>query len=116
MHELSIALAIAELAAEEAARRDDARVIAIHVKLGPLAGVVPVALSSAFELAREEEASLSDAKLVIEMVPVAALCPECGVERSVPFPELRCPICESPTPEILRGREMEVVALEIDSP
>ena len=72
--------------------------------------------SSAFELAREEEASLSDAKLIIETVPVAVHCPICGVERAVPFPELRCPVCDTPTPEVLRGRELEVFALEIDSP
>jgi hydrogenase nickel incorporation protein HypA/HybF len=116
MHELSIAMGIVELAADEAARRNGARVIAIHLKLGPLAGVVPDALNSAFELAREEEESLCDAELVIETIPVAAHCPICGIERVVPFPELRCPTCHAPTPEILRGRELEVFALEIDSP
>ena len=44
MHELSIAMGIVELAADEVARRNGARVIAIHLKLGPLAGVVPDAL------------------------------------------------------------------------
>jgi Zn finger protein HypA/HybF involved in hydrogenase expression len=39
MHELSIALGILDVAGEEA-QRHGGRVAAIHLKLGPLAGVV----------------------------------------------------------------------------
>jgi hydrogenase nickel incorporation protein HypA/HybF len=52
MHELSIALSILDVATEEAARRSG-RVLAVHLKLGPLAGVVKEALLSAYDLARE---------------------------------------------------------------
>ena len=44
MHELSIALSILDLAAEEAGRRGG-RVVAVHLKLGPLSGVVKEALT-----------------------------------------------------------------------
>ena len=116
MHELSIAMGVVDVAAEEAARRGAGRVAAVHLKVGPLSGVVPAALVSAFGLAREQEAALADAELVIEEVPVAAYCPGCEAERAVAFPELRCPVCGGPTPDVLRGRELEVVALEIESP
>ena len=52
MHELSIALSIVDMAAEEA-ERQGGRVVAVHLKLGPLSGVVKAALLSAYELARE---------------------------------------------------------------
>ena len=52
MHELSIALSLLDLVEEEAERRG-VRVAAVHVRLGPLSGVVRDALVSAFELARE---------------------------------------------------------------
>ena len=52
MHELSIALSILDLAAEEA-ERHGGRVAAVHLRLGPLAGVVKDALVSAYDLARE---------------------------------------------------------------
>src|SRR4051812_29420994 len=107
MHELSIALGIVDVAAEEAGRRGG-RGVAVHLKLGPLSGVVPAALRSAFELAREQEPAVAAAELLIEDVPVAAYCPGCAAERAVPFPELRCPACGAPTPEIVRGRELEV--------
>jgi hydrogenase nickel incorporation protein HypA/HybF len=113
MHELSIALSILDLAAEEAGRQGG-RVAAVHLRLGRLSGVVPDALRSAYELAREGS-SLADAELVIEEVPLAAYCPACAAECAPPSPwELRCPDCGAPTPEVVRGRELEVVALEVE--
>jgi|SRR5207253_10883868 len=114
MHELSIALSILDLAAEEAERHRAARVAAIHVRLGPLSGVVRDALVSAYELAREGS-RLKDAALVIEEVPVVVYCPSCAGRRPVPdVRELCCPVCATPTPEVLSGRELEVAALEIE--
>jgi hydrogenase nickel incorporation protein HypA/HybF len=112
MHELSIALSILDLAEEEAERRG-ARVLAIHLSLGPLSGVVPEALASAFELAREGTA-LAGAELVVEAVPVEVYCSLCDAAKTLPsFQDLRCPCCGAATPEVLRGRELEVTALEI---
>lgn len=114
MHELSIALSILELAEEESARHDG-RVAAVHLRLGPLSGVVREALASAFDLAREGT-PMAEAELVVEEVPVAAYCPACAVEVApVSWLDLRCPGCGAPTPEVVRGRELEVIALEIAS-
>ena len=52
MHELSIALSIVDMAAYEMQRHDGARLHAIHLRLGPLAGVVKEALLSAYEMPR----------------------------------------------------------------
>lgn len=113
MHELSIALSILELAADEAERLGDVRVWAIHLKLGPLAGVVKDALLSAYELAREGS-SLEETQLVIEEVPLVAYCPACEAERAVVSVQQICCIdCGAPTPKIVSGRELEVTALEI---
>jgi len=114
MHELSIALSILDLAAEEAERRGVGRVVAIHLRLGPLSGVVREALRSAFELARESS-TLSQAELMIEEVPLAAYCSTCATERTLESPQLLCcPTCGTPTPEVVHGRELEIVALEIE--
>jgi hydrogenase nickel incorporation protein HypA/HybF len=114
MHELSIALSVLDLAAEEAERLGG-RVAAIHLRLGALSGVVPEVLASAYDLARETT-PLAEAELVVETVPVMVFCPACAVEVAPPTVwELRCPLCGVPTPEIRRGRELEVVALEIVS-
>src|SRR5947199_5996144 len=98
MHELSIALSILEVAGEEAERRTG-RVVAVHLKLGPLSGVVKEALVSAFGLAREGTA-LERAELVVEEVPIVAHCPACAAECSpASVQELCCPACGSPTPQ-----------------
>jgi hydrogenase nickel incorporation protein HypA/HybF len=113
MHELSIALSIVELAAEEAARRGDIRVEGIHLRLGPLSGVVKESLLSAYELAREGS-PLAEARLVIEETALTAHCPRCEAARAlVSVQELRCVECGTPTSELLSGHELEIVALEI---
>jgi hydrogenase nickel incorporation protein HypA/HybF len=114
MHELSIALSIIDTAAEEAERQSAIRVTAVHMRLGPLSGVVKEALLSAYDLAREGT-SLSGAELMIEDVPVVAHCPSCAGPRTLTTAyELLCPDCGTPTPELVSGRELEVVALEVE--
>jgi hydrogenase nickel incorporation protein HypA/HybF len=115
MHELSIALSILDAAAEEANRQGGARVAAIHLRLGPLCGVIRDALRSAYDLARETS-PLAAAELVIEDVPLVVYCPACAAERTLASAQqLCCPVCGTPTPQVVRGRELEVVALEIES-
>jgi hydrogenase nickel incorporation protein HypA/HybF len=115
MHELSIALAILDLAEVEAEGRGLGRVAAIHLRLGPLCGVVEEALQSAYQLAREGT-DLEAADLVIERVSLVTYCPACAAERKLEsVQELFCPQCGAPTSEVVRGRELEVTALEIES-
>jgi hydrogenase nickel incorporation protein HypA/HybF len=113
MHELSIAMSMIEMASEEAARRGCARVNAIHLKLGPLSGVVKEALLFSYEVACEGT-PLAGSRLVIEESPVVVYCAACRTERTLASVQnFFCPVCGTPTPEVVRGRELEVVALEI---
>jgi hydrogenase nickel incorporation protein HypA/HybF len=115
MHELSVALSILDVAAEQAERLGGARVVAVHLKLGPLAGVVKEALYNAYELAREGS-PLADSALVIEETPLVAHCPRCGGPRPVASVQhLCCSECGEPTPHLVSGQELEVVALEVES-
>src|SRR5579863_6406886 len=79
MHELSIAMSIVELAQEESERRGGARITAVHLKLGALAGVVKEALLSSYEMAREDT-RLQGSQLIIEEIPVVVFCPSCRAE------------------------------------
>lgn len=101
------------MAAEEA-EKHGGRIVAVHLKLGPLSGVVARALTSAYELAREGT-PLEEAELVIEEVPIVAYCTSCDIEHAPDAFDLRCPGCGAPSPTIRSGRELEVVALEIAS-
>ena len=113
MHELSIALSIVELAAEEAERQGAVRIDAVHLRLGDMSGVALESLLFSYDLACEGTL-LESSSLVIEEIPVIVYCPTCGIEtnpRSIQ--SLCCPVCETPTPQVKRGKELEVVALEI---
>jgi hydrogenase nickel incorporation protein HypA/HybF len=113
MHELSIALSMVEMAEEEAARRGGVRVFAIHLKLGQLSGVVKDALLFSYEIACQGT-TLEGSQLIIEEIPVVVYCPSCQAET--PLASLQrfcCGACGTLTPEVVRGKELEVVALEI---
>jgi len=113
MHELSIALSILDVTEEEVERRGGAQVEAIHLKLGPLAGVVKEALISAFELAREAT-PFARSRLVIEEVPIAVFCPQCDAERPVrSMQDFCCAKCGTPASNVVHGRELELAALEL---
>ena len=113
MHELSIAMSMIEMAAEEAASRGGVQVCAIHLKLGPLSGVVKDALLFSYEVACAGT-PLEGSRLVIEEVPVAVYCPSCRSETTLASTrQLCCSTCHAPTSQVVRGKELEVVALEI---
>jgi hydrogenase nickel incorporation protein HypA/HybF len=115
VHELSIALSILEGVEEEVAQRGLGPVRSIHVRVGALSGVVPEALCSSFELAREGT-PFSESRLTIERSPVVVRCCACGAEGVVESIQMMvCPACEQPISEVVAGRELEVVALELES-
>jgi hydrogenase nickel incorporation protein HypA/HybF len=113
MHELSIAMSIVEMAEEEAESRGPVQVQAVHLRLGKLSGVVKEALLSSYEMACHDT-PLEGSQLLIEEIPVEVFCPKCELPRPVTTIQwLCCPECGTPTPTVLRGKELEVVGLEI---
>ena len=114
MHELSIALSLVDLALEEA-ERHRGRVCAVHLRLGALAGVMKEALLSSYEMACADT-PLEGSRLVIEEVPVVVFCPECEALRPLSgLQDFTCAECGTPTPDIRQGKELELVALEVES-
>jgi hydrogenase nickel incorporation protein HypA/HybF len=113
MHELSIALSILDLAFEEAERQGGVRVLGIHLKLGCLSGVVKESLLRAYDLAREGTA-FEETQLIIEEVPVLVHCPSCRTTQGVvSVQELCCALCGTPSADVASGRDLELVAMEI---
>lgn len=113
MHELSIALSIVDLASSEAIEQGATRVSAVHLKIGALSGVVEDALRFSYELACEGT-KLEDSRLVIEQIQPAIFCSTCNAERTLDDTQyLRCLVCGSLALDFLRGKELELVALEL---
>jgi len=113
MHELSIAMSIIEGAYREAMIRGGARVHAVHLKLGPLSGVVKEALMFSYELACEGT-PLDGSELIIDEVPVVVYCPNCETDQTLDsIQRFCCPTCGTLTPNVVSGKELELVAIEI---
>ena len=113
MHELSIAMSIIEGAYREAMIRGGARVHAVHLKLGPLSGVVKDALLFSYELACEGT-PLDGSELIIDEVPVVVYCPNCETDKMLDsIQRFCCPTCGTLTPNVVSGKELELVAIEI---
>jgi hydrogenase nickel incorporation protein HypA/HybF len=112
MHELSIAMSILDSLEDEIAERNCGSVEAIHLRIGPLSGVVPDALRSAYELAAEQT-RFARSRLVIEEVPVVIYCAACSRNQTLAAATVVCPECNTPSRELVSGRELEIFALEL---
>jgi hydrogenase nickel incorporation protein HypA/HybF len=113
MHELSIALSIVEGVEEELSRLTSSSVATVHLRLGPLSGVVKDALLFSYELACEGTA-LEGSRLEIEEIPIVLYCATCGQERpAVSLQKLSCAVCDTPGADIRSGSELQVFALEL---
>ncbi|WP_236243729.1 hydrogenase maturation nickel metallochaperone HypA [Streptomyces sp. CC228A] len=116
MHELSIASAIVERAAEVAQAHGGGAVSAVTVRVGELSGVVADALAFSFEVVREGT-PLAAARLLVEEVPARAHCGPCGTAFDVGCPPLFwCPRCDRAAPELLSGRELDITGVELADP
>ena len=82
MHEMGIALQIAEIATASIPKdAGDVRVEKINLKIGKLAAVVPDSLRFCFDVAIKDT-PLAGAELVIEELPVVARCKDCDTNRA----------------------------------
>lgn len=113
MHELSIAQSLIDAACEAAADEGSVRVTRLAVRIGLMSGVVPEALQFSFGLAAEGTAC-EGAVLEVEAVRVQVFCSQCDAPRTLPDGfVLSCPACGAPAPQIIAGRELELVSLEV---
>ena len=112
MHELSIATAIIEQADARARADGTDAVSTVTVRVGELAGIVPDALTFAFEVARDGTA-LAGASLVVEQIAAQAYCGPCAEEFAVGMPPFFwCPRCDRPSTELRSGRELEITGIQ----
>ncbi|MBC7785782.1 MAG: hydrogenase maturation nickel metallochaperone HypA [Burkholderiales bacterium] len=114
MHELSVAMSLIDVITEEMIRNHAAGALSVTVEIGALSGVVPEALQTAFTIATRGT-ELADTTLRIDVVKVAVRCNACqAVREAVSQSDIRCAVCGTASTDVVRGRELDVVAMEID--
>jgi len=113
VHELSVAMSLLDEIGEAAAREGASSVSSVRLRVGRMSGISRDALLFAWELARADTVAAT-ADLQIEDIDVAVYCPQCQTERApVSGGELTCGTCGTLAPSIVRGRELELVAMEV---
>lgn len=112
MHELSICQALLRQV-EEVAQREGARQVdLIRLQVGPLSGLVPALLVSAFSIARAGTLAAM-AELVVEELPVRIRCTQCGAESEASINRLLCGPCGDYRTQLLSGDELVLASLEL---
>jgi hydrogenase nickel incorporation protein HypA/HybF len=111
MHELSIADGVLGVVLAHAG---DRRVTRVEMRVGHLRQAVPSALEFAWELVSQGTAA-EGAELVLEHVPAAVRCLDCGAESEQDGFPLCCGRCGGLAVDVVRGEELLVDALDVES-
>lgn len=110
MHELSIAQSVVSTVRDALPGRS---VVAVTLRVGPLAGVVPEALAFGWDVVTRGT-ELEGSRLDVERVAVEAMCASCGAtSEQVSSPPWRCTACDGVCAPLGDGRTLEVGSVEI---
>ena len=112
MHEFGIAEGALKMVLERQRAAGAARVHAVTLRIGALAGVVPEALEFAFD-ALKEGTPAAEARLTIEHLPLICYCAACNKEFTARASSYRCPDCGQASRDIRQGRELDLAAIEV---
>lgn len=112
VHEIGIAQNILEHVLAGAEKENAHFIHRIQLRVGTLAGVVEEALQFALEVAVKGTVA-QDAAICIERVQALCLCSTCQKTFEPSDIIFICPSCGTFSSKILKGRELEVVELEI---
>ncbi len=112
MHEVGIMQNTLDLAVRQARASGATRIHELRMRVGVMTGVVPEALTFAFEVVRQGTMA-AEARLDVESVPLVCWCAGCEAEFPCDDFLNECPRCRQTSAEMLRGRELELVSMEI---
>ena len=114
MHEMSIALEVIEIVkASLPPEPPRVRVERVNLQVGKLSAVVPQSLHFCYEIA-VRDTPLAGSRLEIEEIPVLARCNGCGFDWVLERPAFKGPEGGGTDIEVLSGRELDVVSIEIE--
>ena len=114
MHELSVCLSLLEQVQAIAAERDALRVTRIELKIGPLSGVEPDLLQSAWPMASAGSIAV-DAELVIDEAGIVVRCSACDSDTAATPNRLVCGNCGDFHTSVVSGDEMILQSVELET-
>ena len=112
MHELALLQELCALASHAATEQGASRIHRLELRVGAMAGVNPQALRQAFAVVAATPA-WQEAELQLEVVPTRCFCSHCEQPFQPSDVIHACPLCGALSRQVLEGRELELVALEV---
>ena len=114
MHELAVAQALVEQVDAVIGQHQASCATAIRVRIGPLAGVVPDLLASAFPFAAAGR-RMEHADLEFILAPIQVRCQTCGAETEAAMNRLLCGACGDWHTQIISGDELLLESVELET-
>jgi hydrogenase nickel incorporation protein HypA/HybF len=114
VHELAVAQALVEQVDAVIDQHQASSAALIRVRIGPLAGVVPELLASAFPLAAAGS-RMEHALLEFSHAPIKVHCQTCGSDTEAAMNRLICGDCGDWHTQILSGDELLLESVELDT-
>ncbi len=115
MHEASLVRTLLDKVAALLAEHQGDSVEEVLVELGPLSGVEPLLVQSAFEQLAAGH-GLAGTKLIINEIPLEAKCRQCDVLFEIERFKFRCSACGSSDVQVMRGDEFRLLSITIRQP
>ncbi len=114
VHELAVAQALVEQVDAVIDQHQARRATAIRVRIGPLAGVVPELLATAFPLAAAGS-RMQHAELEFAHAPIRVRCQTCGADTEAAMNRLLCGACGDWHTRIISGDELLLESVELET-
>lgn len=114
MHELAVCQSIVDQVSHIAAEHQSCVVEKIYLQIGPLSGVEPDLLQSAFTIACANTAA-QKAQLIISKLPIRVRCKSCQAETEATANRLLCGICGDWQTILISGDEMLLERVELQT-
>jgi hydrogenase nickel incorporation protein HypA/HybF len=90
------------------------KVVRIIVRIGPLSGIEPLLLESAFSISRAGTLA-EEAEFLTEALPIRVLCNSCGAESETAVNNLVCRSCGGYNTKLLSGDELILARVELEN-
>lgn len=112
MHELGIAQSIIDIALRVLNQHGGGKIARITIQAGELRSIIKEQLQFCFAFAAQDTPA-EGAQLEVEVIPLMAFCKACRKGFRVRNLDFHCPDCRGSSTDILQGKELRVLDLEL---
>ena len=113
MHELGITQNILQIALEHAEKAGAKNICRINLVIGEFSGIVDESVQFYFDFVSKDTPA-QGAQLIFTKLPARFRCRSCVHEFIPQKDHWTCPVCQSPGPEIISGREFYMDSIEVE--